>query len=74
LVESSGYNSLISCPTSSIQFIKDSFEGILKPVTDIINCSLIISTYPVVFQKLVEQAVSVGEGGEGGGEEANCGL
>ena len=53
LVESSGDNSLISCPTSSTQFIKDSLEGILEPVTDIINCSLIMSTYPVAFQKLV---------------------
>ena len=53
LVESSGDNSLISCPNSSILFIKDSLEGILEPVTDIINCSLIMSIYPVAFQKLV---------------------
>jgi hypothetical protein len=30
----------------NIQFIKDSLEVILDPVTDIINCSLTTSTYP----------------------------
>ena len=34
----------------NIQFIKDSLEVSLDPITDIINCSLMTSTYPKVWK------------------------
>ena len=46
----------------NIQFIKDSLEVSLDPITDIINCSLITSTYHTVW-KMAEVIPLYKEGG-----------